>query len=142
VTDLRGRKDLTPIGLVKSYDWEAIRGYCDTRDVCRGGDYDCPTGGAINVWLQEDWTDPAGELHGTYYPGESNLDGYVNVYFQTGAWLNDNNERPWETSPSQVEYSIESNWSPLMAREHFLELFKDSTGRDYCVDVFRDLHKW
>lgn len=65
---LKNKKGFTPIAVVEIDEWEAIRKYCDSRDVMCGGDYDCPYGGAINIWMQKDWIDPAGELHGSFYP--------------------------------------------------------------------------
>lgn len=50
---LRGKKGFVPIAVVDIDDWEAIRKYCSVRDVMRGEDYDCPYGGAINIWLPE-----------------------------------------------------------------------------------------
>lgn len=131
---LRGKKGFVPIAIVDIDDWEAIRKYCSVRDVMRGGDYDCPYGGAINIWMQKDWVDPEGELHGSFYPDFSHSSiGLINVYFYTGAYLNENQERPWETE--SVEYDWEGNWSPAMGREHFIELYRLVVGREYSFSL-------
>jgi hypothetical protein len=131
---LKGKKGFTPIAIVDIDEWEAIRKYCARRDVSRGGDYDCPCGGAINIWLQKDWLSPDGELHGAFYPDFSETTiGMVNVYFYTGAYLNENHERPWETE--SVEYDWEGNWSPAMGREHFIELYRLAVGREYSFSL-------
>ncbi|MDI9604182.1 MAG: hypothetical protein QM305_02455 [Bacteroidota bacterium] len=131
---LKNKKGFTPIAVVEIDEWEAIRKYCDSRDVMCGGDYDCPYGGAINIWMQKDWIDPAGELHGSFYPdfSESSI-GKINVYFYTGGYLNENQERPWETD--DVEYSLEGNWSPAMGREHFMKIYRAAVGQDYFYSI-------
>lgn len=131
---LKNKKGFVPIAVVDIDEWEAIRDYCARRDVMLGGDYDCPYGGAINIWLQKDWLDPEGELHGSYYPDFSETSiGLVNVYFYTGAYLNENQERPWETD--DVEYSWDRNWSPVMGREHFMEIYRRAVGRQYTYSL-------
>lgn len=131
---LKNKKGFVPIAVVDIDEWEAIRDYCARRDVMLGGDYDCPYGGAINIWLQKDWLDPERELHGSYYPDFSETSiGLVNVYFYTGAYLNENQERPWETD--DVEYSWDRNWSPVMGREHFMEIYRRAVGRQYTYSL-------
>jgi hypothetical protein len=131
---LQHRKEFIPIGLVSIQEWESIRALCKREDVTRGGDYDAPYGGAINIWTQDSWVDPDGELHGTFYPEVSeNHIGMVNIYFQTGAYLNANGERPWESD--LIEYSWEENWSPLMGRLRFCRLYREAMQREYSGDL-------
>lgn len=128
---LRGRRDLIPIACVSVEDWQVLHEYCRRHDVEAGGDYDATAGGAINVYLAHDWINPEAGLHGTYYGVHSRHFGYIDVFWQTGTYLNDAGVYPWETD--RVSYSWDGNWNPHMAREHFCQLFQRATGKPYAI---------
>lgn len=130
---LRGQKGLVPIASVSVEDWQDLYRFCKLRDVTTGGDYETPPGGAINIWLQANWTDQEGALHGTYYPQPSKRFGWVDVLWQTGHHKNEDGRFPWEESTP--EYAWSKNWSPSMAREYFCTVFEEATGKTYATSL-------
>lgn len=128
---LRGRKDLIPIATVTVDDWNTINEHCEVHDVESGGDYDARAGGAINVYMADDWLNPDAGLHGTYYPQHSKQVGWIDVFWHTGSYRNEAGLYPWETD--DVSYSRDGNWNPHIAREHFCELFEKATGKSYTT---------
>ena len=131
---MQNRKEFTVIGLCTISDWELIRDICKREDVSVGGEYDAPYGGAINVWSRTAWDHSAGDFHGTFYPEISDSrEGWINVFWQTGAKPNQNGLRPRETDWEDVEYSEEGNWTAYRARQKFYELYKRARGIDYLT---------
>lgn len=130
---LRGQPGLTPIACVTVMDWDKVHRYCRVNDVALGGDYDTPLGGAINVYMVDDWVKPEAGLHGTYYPEQSKTFGWADVFWQTGTYTNRHGLLPWETK--DVFYSWAGNWSAGMAREYFCNLYERATGKPYAVSV-------
>lgn len=128
---LRGHKGLIPIACVTVDDWEIIHDHCRVNDVESGGDYDTRLGGAVNVYMAEDWVKPEAGLHGTFYPEQSRRFGWIDIFWQTGTYKNEAGLLPWETG--DVSYGWAENWSAAMAREHFSELYEKATGKPYAT---------
>lgn len=130
---LRGRKDLIPIACVTVEDWNTIHEYCRRQDVATGGDYDAPAGGAVNVYMADNWVDPEAGLHGTFYPEQSRRFGWIDIFWQTGTYRDEYGRLPWEIE--NASFSLSGNWSAAAAREHFSELYEKATGKTYATSL-------
>jgi len=113
-------RTLTPIALIRAEEWKAIVYYCLTEDTEHN--YECPDDHAIVVWTTHDGETDGPSMHGAF-SCESSLQtpGFVNVF-----WLSGN-------CPSPKGFTWEGNWSPHMARTHFMELYERALGKKYAA---------
>jgi len=113
-------RTLTPIALIRAEEWKAIIYYCLTEDTEHN--YECPDQHAIVVGTHY-FDAEAGRLsmHGAFNCEQSlQTPGFVNVY-----WLSGNCALP-------EGFAWEGNWSPHMARTHFMQLYEKALGKKYA----------
>lgn len=112
-------RTLTPIALIRAEEWKAIIYYCLTEDTEHN--YECPDDHTVVVWTAHVHEADGPSMHGAFSCEMSlQTQGYVNVF-----WLSGN-------CPSPEGFAWEGNWSPHMARTHFMEMYEKALGKKYA----------
>ncbi len=112
-------RTLTPIALVHAEEWKAIVNYCMDEDAAHN--YECPDDNTIVIWTSHDEQTDAPSMHGAYNSEVSQqTPDHVNVI-----WLTGNCDHP-------EGFAWEGNWSPHMARTHFMQIFEAAIGKKYA----------